>query len=116
VKGTPNKATAMREQILVQATAIAESLSERRHMGIDTTDPFEVALAIMHMRFAAGDQSGALVAAGILLPYCRPKLVAQQIQVQHTYVELSDAELAEQRAVIEAKLASVIEEQAESVA
>jgi hypothetical protein len=107
----------MREQILVQATAIAESLNERRHMGIDTTDPFEVALAIMHIRFAAGDHSGALVAAGILLPYCRPKLVAQQISVQHTYTALSDEELAAQRTAIERKLASVtIEGEAEPVA
>jgi hypothetical protein len=110
--GTPNRTTIMRAEAMAQWVELRPLTPEE----IDTITPLDALLYILRVRLAAGEMHHAAQVAAMAAPYVHVKLSAHAVEVRHTYAQVDDAELAEQRAALERKLASVtIEAEAEPV-
>jgi hypothetical protein len=119
VAGTPNKST--RHQTLVQTISAAGLLPEQIAAKVDegslpakvlAMTPLEILYAVMHRRFAAGDLEGAVAAAREAAPYVHARLAHTELRVRNEFASKSDAELVEELAMLDARLAAVAESEA----
>jgi hypothetical protein len=105
-KGTPNRATVERAQILARAYA-DEQLTDA---DLASITPLEAMLLVMRRRLAAGDDPGVMAAAVAAAPYCHAKLISTELRVRNEYIKLSDQELqaqiAEERRLIAQQMAA----------
>jgi hypothetical protein len=91
-KGTPNRATVERAQILARAYA-DEWLTDA---DLSEITPLEALLLVMRRRLAAGDDVGVMAAAVAAAPYCHARLISTELRVRNEYSKLSDQELRAQ--------------------
>jgi hypothetical protein len=91
-KGTPNRATVERAQILARAYA-DERLTDA---DLSEITPLQALLLVMRRRLAAGDDAGVMAAAVAAAPYCHAKLISTELRVRNEYTKLSDQELQAQ--------------------
>jgi hypothetical protein len=103
MKGTPNKATQARRQLLAEAI-ITSDLTPKQ---LEELSPLAVMQSIMQFHFGAGDYDRALAAAKEAAPFCHPKLAQSDVTVRHSLGTMSDSDLAAEIAAIHAMQAQV---------
>jgi hypothetical protein len=103
LRGTPNKRTTARREVLDRAAAVVmPQLPDE----IRDITPLEGLLLCLRWSIAAQDREGILAAAVAAAPYCHPKLSTTDVRFTNPHERLSDEELEAAIAELERKIAA----------